>query len=242
MSWFGLLLFVLSLIAPLQEAPQDLPFDLMVEGTISDADPIDQFRIIVDDSGPILVSLRSLDRSLNNLLHTPVLSLGDADGDIIADTTLQFTLDDAQLIAEIDSPGDYFVTVTRAANVERPAHGDYSLIVTRIETLDVDEAVPLSVVSDQPRVYQIQPGSPFDLVYRLEAGDFTPQIAINRLEATTGGLRVVSAVYGAATTHALLGTFDGDAPYYLTISPHEADFRFEPAQAEITLTIRTQQE
>lgn len=229
-------MLMLILIALFQVIP--LRFGDVVEGTITDEQPAVTYRFTGSVNDLIVLEMRSVDRSLDNKLHTPVLMLRDENGAILVDTTLQYTLDDAVLIAQLPYTGVYEVVATRDESLDYKAVGDYTLSLNRIPRIMPDEPIMLEMVHTDTLYYAYwMTDDSFTLDYDHQAGAFYPLVTVNRLVADRGGLRPVGMVYGEAITQATVSISGAERFYIIALAQSPLDYIFDEASATVRITI-----
>ncbi|GAB4331933.1 MAG: hypothetical protein Kow00117_16700 [Phototrophicales bacterium] len=224
------------LIALLQAIP--LRYGDVVQGTITDEQPAMVYRFTGAVNDLIVIEMRSVDRSLDNKLHTPVLILRDSSGNVLADTTLQYTLDDAVLIAQLPYTGVYDVIATRDELLDYKAVGDYTLSLNRIPRMLPDEPLMIDLLYTDIVYYAIwMTDDSFVLDYQHLIGDFHPVVTVNQLIPERGGLRAVGMIYGRSMTQAAM-TISGDERFYiLTLAQSPLDYVFDEASGSVILTL-----
>ena len=227
----------LLLIVLFQTIP--LHFGDVVEGTITDEQPAITYRFTGSVNDIIVVEMRSVNRSLDNKLHTPVLILQDENGEILVDTTLQYTLDDAVLIARLPYTGIYQLVATRDQTLDYKAVGDYTLSLNRMAIMRAGDVVTadLSNADTLYYAYWITEEAALQLDYVHLAGDFYPQVTLNRLVVDRGGLRPVGMIDGDSITQGQVTITTQETFYILTIAQSPLDYVFDDVYASIRMMI-----
>lgn len=238
LSFIALFSLVLLLNTPTatSQVTQDLPFDLVVEGTLNETSPEARFRFVGQADDWISIQLRSLDRSLTNPLHTPVLRLESPDGTVHVDTTPQGALDDVTLVTRLPYDGDWFIIAGRDPRSLPRAYGDFSLVVRRIPLLLPDAPVTAVLSSDDEHLYVVAAAQPVSLRFSRQAGGFSPQVIAARLDAASGLLQPIAAGFGPELHDVTLAGLGTARPLHIRVMRHGDDSTY--TETELTYTLQ----
>jgi len=188
----------------------------------------------------IIAEMRSVDRTLENLLDAPRLLLQDMNNIALADTLMLFPMDDATLIAQLPQTGRYQLIATRDDSMIVPSVGAYTLTLNRAETLRLDAPITETIsTDDSAHYYVIDADMPFSVVFVREVGDYGPQITVGRLNDDRDIMQDVLAVgYGRGLTRTVLGDFAPEGTLLITLSQHLDDYYANIASADYRLSLR----
>ncbi|MFW5691133.1 MAG: hypothetical protein ACOCXZ_01420 [Chloroflexota bacterium] len=236
-----LLLLAVAVVASAQadrlSQPQPLAFDDPVYGVLEPAQP-PAYTFTGSVDMLIAISLRSVDRTLNNPLHTPVLLLHGPDGARLVDTTAQVASDDVTLLARLPAAGAYTVRVVPDATVAAPARGPFTLTLHQLTVHEPGETLRGVVTAGEgPAYHALQAVGPLRLTYSHDGGDLRPQVSAGRINAQHGGLDVITSVYGPRLSYAVLGGLAPDEPVIVRVQQHPQDYVFFPVEAAYRLIV-----
>lgn len=246
-AWkFGVLVFLIALGLQAQ-AQDDVPLRLLysetVTGEISDETYAHHYTFSGAAGDVVVIEMISQDRGFYNPLYAPILILHTSDNQTLADTSAAYSVDDTVLVAELPALDDYRLTATREGGADGQSSGAFTLTLRRIPFLEA--AVPMTAAitsgtDSSPAAIQYYAARfdlPFGVRYAHLEGDFFPALALNRLDSAEGGLRPVATIGGSETREAVLGRFQPDTTYIITLAQSETDFYSEIAAAVIELEI-----
>jgi len=211
-----------------------------INGEITENRPLIVYTFDGVAGDVIVAEMRSVDRSLENLLDAPRLVLQNEDGETLADTLTQFPLDDATLIAQLPGTDRYQLIATRDESMIVPSIGAYTLALLRAETLSAENPISATITTDDSaHYYVIDNDESFSLEF-IREGDYAPQIAIGRLKDDPDVMQDLLAVgYGRGLTRSILGEFLPDGRLLITLSQHPDEYYAASASADYTLRLLT---
>lgn len=240
MRWWWVLVIVAVFGADVH-AQTVLDYGDTVSGSISAGDTVQRYTFDGAGGDVVIVHMRSVDRSLQNLLDAPRILLEDEAGVVIADTFALFPLDDATLMAQLPADGRYTVIATRDEQMTVPSIGNYTLTLLKADVLTAQAPI-ISTISteDFGQFYVVEAASAFDLRLERLSGEFGVQITIGALNDDPLVMQDVLAVgYGRGLTRTTLGAFPAEEMILVTINQHPDDYYADFASAEYRLSLIT---
>jgi hypothetical protein len=156
---------------------------------------------------------------------TPILTLLEGYSNKLIDTTNAFGFREALLAAELPKDALFTIMISRLDN---ETAGDFTLEMIQPTTLTFETPVAAEISSeDRNQYYVAQADSEFNIKYTKDTGNFFPQVAINRINASSGGLKQVAVMAGEELTQATLGSFQANTTYVIVVGEAPLDYSGE---------------
>ncbi len=233
--------FVISIVLFIDSSAQQLiEYGERVEGVLTHENPAQAYSFMGEGGDVIVVEMRSVDRTLENLLDAPRLILRDRDDLTLVDTLLSYPIDDAVLVAQLPYDDLYTVIATRDENVGVLSIGAFTLQVTNAQMLSADQTYEATLESGLTHAdyYAIQRDDAVRLRYQHQSGDFHPQVSISVIDGEAPSGHTMQAVgYGPGLDEVILGTFSPGMTYLVTLTQAPFDYNETALAAEYALNL-----
>jgi len=234
-------ILMLSLILLVNtSAQQFIDYGERVEGALTHENPAQAYSFMGGSGDVIVVEMRSVDRTLENLLDAPRLILRDRDDQIVVDTLLSYPIDDAVLVAQLPYDDLYTIIATRDENVGVLSVGAFTLQIINVEMLSTEQTIEDAIESGltNANYYAIDADEVVRLRYQHQGGDFHPQVSVSAVDSEAPSGHVMQAVgYGPGLDEAVLGTFAPDDVYLVVLTQSPLDYNEMPLTAEYALNL-----
>jgi len=109
---------------------------------------------------------------------SPSLAVADSNKQSVADTTKQSNYSTATLVFTVTAAGAYTIV---AGTTDKTKIGKFQLALSKAEVLKAGVATNGHATSEQPAYYTYTSGDPFSISYAKQAGDFTPDVNVNKV-------------------------------------------------------------
>lgn len=183
----------------------------------------------------IVVEMAAVDRGGD--LDRPDIILLDGEGELLADTSESYSFGEILLATILPADGEYIILATRADGRAGESVGEYTLRLLKPPVLNVGEPIEDTAINTTSNFYTvISDGSALAIAYDKSAGEFFPQVSINRINEEYGLSDVVS-MSGEEFEKGQIYLPAGEGVYIITVSEAAFDFNFEDVQADYTLEL-----
>lgn len=171
-------------------------------------------------------------------LSSPEIILLDKNSNLIADTSGSFSISAALLAIELPSSDSYTVLASRADGRAGDSVGEFILEIIKLEELIADEVFKDTISSEgRENFYLVRnEGASFTLSYEKVAGEFAPQISVNRIDENHGLTQVVG-LFGEDLTKGSVNIPLDSGIYIINVAEALFDFNFEEVTADYNLLL-----
>lgn len=179
----------------------------------------------------IVIEMAAVD-ALDGLSY-PAAALFDANSSMLG--TVE-SYGSAVLAAKLPADGDYTILATREDGRTGDSVGAYMLTVLKPPVLIPSEATEGSVTNLTQNYYVVEASDSFSVIYERVAGDFHPEISIQRI-GDMGELEEVGVLGGEFLSQGKVGLDAPAGPYCIVVRESLRDFNFEDVSADYLITL-----
>ena len=163
----------------------------------------------------------------------PSLAVTDSTKKTVADTTQQTTYSSATLVFAVTAAGTYTIV---AGTTDPTKIGKFQLLLSKAQVLKSGQASIGHASTEQPAYFTYTSGDPFTISYAKSAGDFTPDVNVNKV-ADDKSLTQVAYIGGSLINAGSLTVNPGTSQTFV-VSVESALFDFNTkVTADFTLQV-----
>lgn len=234
-----LTVFLTSVLPAAAQEGSVIVYNDVVTGELTAADYDIPYRFSGKEDDVVVVVMQAVDVLAD--LDSPLIALYEADGDLLVDTSEKFSINNALLVFQLPTDGEYTVVATRVDGPTGTSVGEFTLALLKPEVLTMGASLKNTISSEEfAQFYVVQSEGPFTISYVQQGGQFHPELTVN--EITQGSLDEVASLSGQAVNRGVIGlNATSNTIYVVRVNESLLDFNFDEITADYTLTLGSQE-